>query len=114
MSGCCRSDSRGDCARETTNQSAGENDMCWKIRVRTGEEEEAGMMSGRFTAVEGVPGVRLQHVCPVLHDAASLHTLRLRLHWETDVTGQGLRDVIHNVHLQIGLVWKIQRRRNRG
>ncbi len=62
------------------------------------------MMTGSFTAVEGVPGVRLQHIRSVLHDAAPLQTLRLRLLWETDVTGQGLGDVVHAVHLQIGLV----------
>lgn len=62
------------------------------------------MMTGRFTAIEGVPGVRLQHIRPVLHDAASLQTLGLRLRRQTDVTGQGLGDVVHAVHLQIGLV----------
>lgn len=62
------------------------------------------MMTGRFTAVEGVPGVRLQHIRSVLRDAASLHTLGLRLLRETDVTGQGLGDVVHAVHLQTGLI----------
>lgn len=62
------------------------------------------MMNGRFTAVEGVPGIRLQHISSVQHGTASLQTLRLGLLRETDVTGQGLRDVIHTVHLQIGLI----------
>ncbi len=62
------------------------------------------MMTGRFTAIEGVPGVRLQHIRSVLRDAASLRTLGLRLLWETDVTGQGLWDVIHTIHLQIGFI----------
>lgn len=62
------------------------------------------MMTGRFTAIEGVPGVRLEHICSVLRDAASLHTLGLSLLWEMDVTGQGLRDVVDTVHLQTGLV----------
>lgn len=62
------------------------------------------MMTGRFTAVKGVPGVRFKHIRSVLHDASSFHTLGLRLLWETDVTGQGLRDMVHAVHLQIGLV----------
>lgn len=66
--------------------------------------EPPGTMMGRFTAVEGVPGVRLQHVGSVLRDAASLQTLRLRLFWQTDVTGKGLGDVVHVVHLEIGLV----------
>lgn len=61
-------------------------------------------MTGRFTAVEGVPGVWLQHIRSVLHDAASFKTLGLRLLWEMDVTGQGLGDVVHTVHLQIGLI----------
>lgn len=78
-----------------------------KIRMRTAWKDV------RFTAVEGVPGVRLQHIRSVLRDAASLQTLGMRLHWETDVTGQGLGDVVHTVHLQIGLVWTIQRRRVR-
>lgn len=63
-------------------------------------------MTVRFTAVEGVPGVRLQHIRSVLHGTASPQTLELSLRWETDVTGQGLGDVVHTVHLQIGLVCK--------
>lgn len=62
------------------------------------------MISGRFTAVEGVPGVWLQHIRSMPHDAASIQALGLRLLWETDVTGQGLGDVVHTVHLEIGLV----------
>lgn len=72
--------------------------------MRTGKGDSLEMMTGRFTAVEGVPGVRLQHIRSVLHAAASLQTLRQRHLWETDVTGQGLGYVIHAVHLQIGLV----------
>lgn len=69
-------------------------------------EKEPEMMNGRFTAIEGVPGIRLQHISSMQDGTASLQTLRLCLHWETDVTGQGLRDVVHAVHLQIGLIWK--------
>lgn len=32
--------------------------------------------------------------------------LRLNVVWQTAVTGQGLRDVIHTVHLQAGLIFK--------
>lgn len=64
------------------------------------------MMNGRFTAIEGVPGIRLQHISSMQDGTASLQTLRPCLLWETDVTGQGLRDVVHTVHLQIGLIWK--------
>lgn len=60
--------------------------------------------SGRFTVVESVPGIRLQHICSVLRDGASLRTLGQNLLGETDMTRQGLRDVIDAVHLQIGLV----------
>lgn len=62
------------------------------------------MMSGRFTAVEGIPGVWLQHIGSVLREAAAFPALRLRVLWETDVTGQGLGDVVHAVHLQIRLI----------
>lgn len=61
-------------------------------------------MTGRFTAVESVPGVWLQHICSVLHDAAPVKPLGMKLLWEMDVTGQGLGDVVHTVHLQIGLI----------
>lgn len=60
-----------------------------------------------FTVEEGVPGVWLQHICSVVRGAAApLQTLRLSVLWETAVTGQGLWDVIHSVHLQAGLVFK--------
>lgn len=61
----------------------------------------------RFTVEEGVPGVWLQHICPVVRGAAApLQAPRLNVLWETAVTGQGLWDVIHAVHLQAGLVFK--------
>lgn len=75
-------------------------------------EKEPEMMNGRFTAIEGVPGIWLQHISSMQDGTASLQTLRLCLHWETDVTGQGLRDVVHAVHLQIGLIWKKKQRRD--
>lgn len=67
---------------------------------------QAVMLSGRFTVVESVPGIRLQHICSVPHDGASLRARRQNLLRETDVTRQGLRDVIDAVHLQTGLVWE--------
>lgn len=88
---------------QTANQSVGENDTP-ENQDEDRNRGQSEMMTGRFTAVEGVPGVRLQHIRSVLHDAAALQTLRLRLLWETNVTGQGLGDVVHTVHLQIGLV----------
>lgn len=92
---------------QTVNQSVREND-----RPEKGDEDrnrgQHEMMSGRFTAVEGVPGVWLQHIRSVLRDASSLQTLRRRLLWETDVTGQGLRDVVDAVHLQVRLVWNTE------
>lgn len=63
------------------------------------------MLSGRFTVVESVSGIRLQHICSVLRDGASLRTLGSQnLLRETGVTRQGLSDVIDAVHLQTGLV----------
>lgn len=69
-----------------------------------GHRRQSVMLSGRFTVVESVPGIWLQHICSVLHDGASPRTLGQNLLRETDVTRQGLRDVIDAVHLQIGLV----------
>lgn len=62
------------------------------------------MMTVGFTAIESVPGVRLQHICPMLRDAAARETLALNIAWKAHVTGQGLGDVVHTVHLQIGLI----------
>lgn len=62
------------------------------------------MMRGRFTAVESVSGVWLQHICSVLHGSAPVKPLWMKLLREMDVTGQGLGDVVHTVHLQIGLI----------
>lgn len=72
--------------------------MPTKIRTRT--------KRAILTAIEGVPGIRPQHVGSVLHDGASLWPLRPRLFRETDVTGQGLGDVVHSVHLKTRLIWK--------
>lgn len=93
---------------QTLHQTIREND-----RPDNQDEDEKmrgqwEMMTVGFTAIKGVPGVRLEHVCSVLLHAASLHTLGLSLLWEMDVTGQGLRDVVDTVHLQTGLVWEIQ------
>lgn len=88
---------------QAINQSNRENDNPenqdehWK----RGQSE---MMTGRFTVVEGVPGIWLQHIRSMLYDAASLNTLGLKLLRETNVTGQGLRDMVDSVHLQIGLI----------
>lgn len=78
-------------ARETVSQAVDQREKMTgrKIRMRKEKRWQPETIAVRFTAVEGVPGVRLQHIRPVLRDAPSPALL-----WETDVTGQGLGDVI--------------------
>lgn len=69
------------------------------------EKKGGGGQPVGFTAVEGVPGVRLQHVRAVLRGAASPpQAPGPSLRGEAAVTGHGLGDVVHAVHLQIRLV----------
>lgn len=58
-------------ARETDNLSVRKDDKP-ENQDEDRKREQPEMMTGRFTAVEGVPGVWPQHISSVLHDAASL------------------------------------------
>lgn len=71
------------------------------------KKKEKSNSDCRFTVKKGIPGVRLQHICSMVRGAAApLQILRMNVVWQTAVTGQGLRDVIHTVHLQAGLIFK--------
>lgn len=78
-----------------------------KFRMkRYGKGKQGKILNDRHTAVESIPGVWPQHISSMRCDNVSFQTLWPKLCWEMDVTGQSLRDVIHTVHLQTGLIWE--------
>lgn len=71
------------------------------------KRKEKSNSNCRFTVEKGIPGVGFQHICSMVCGAdGPLLILRLNVVWQTAVTGQGLRDVIHTVHLQAGLIFQ--------